>query len=135
MSPNGYYGRMKVRNTRELGVYVRARRAALGMDQTTLAGKAGTSRKWLIEVERGKPGVELGLVLRTLRALDVAVDLAADVPVNKPTEAPKPKSRKAAAIKPVKRPRRLSARRDPADLPAADIDEVLHALKKAVTRR
>ena len=123
--------KMKIRNIKDLGAYLRARRIELGMDQSTLAEKARTSRKWLIEVENGKPGAELGLVLRTLRALDVAVDLSADVPASKPAKVLKPKAGKAAAIKPAKRPRRTPRRHDS----TKDIDEVLHALKKAVTRR
>jgi HTH-type transcriptional regulator/antitoxin HipB len=122
---------MKIRNIKDLGAYLRARRSELRMDQATLAGKARTSRKWLIEVENGKPGAELGLVLRTLRALDVAVDLSADVPASKPAKVLKPKAGKAAATKPAKRSRRAPRRHDPTE----DIDEVLHALKKAVTRR
>jgi HTH-type transcriptional regulator / antitoxin HipB len=123
--------KMKIRNIKDLGAYLRARRSELRMDQATLAGKARTSRKWLIEVENGKPGAELGLVLRTLRALDVAVDLSADVPASKPAKVLKPKAGKAAATKPAKRSRRAPRRHDPTE----DIDEVLHALKKAVTRR
>jgi HTH-type transcriptional regulator / antitoxin HipB len=126
---------MRIRNIRDLGAYLRARRTELGMDQATLARKAGTSRKWLIEVENGKPGAELGLVLRSLRALDVAVDLSADVPAGKPAKVLKPKAGKAAGIKganrPAKRPRRLTGGHDS----AGDIDEVLRSLKKAVTRR
>jgi HTH-type transcriptional regulator / antitoxin HipB len=122
---------MRVRSIKDLGAYLRARRSELGMDQATLAKKAGTSRKWLIEVESGKPGAELGLVLRAFRALDVVVDLSAEVPASKPAKALKPKTGKAAAIKAAKRPRRPRGRHDP----AVDIDEVLHALKKAVRRR
>jgi HTH-type transcriptional regulator / antitoxin HipB len=125
--------KMKIRNIKDLGAYLRARRIDLGMDQATLAKKAGTSRKWLIEVENGKPGAELGLVLRTLRALDVAVDLSADVPASRPAKTLKPKASKTAAIEPAKRP--LPGRHHLAKLPAEDIDEVLRALKKAVTRR
>jgi transcriptional regulator with XRE-family HTH domain len=109
---------------------LRARRTELGMDQATLAGKARTSRKWLIEVENGKPGAELGMVLRTLRALEVAVDLSADVPVNRSAKVLKPKAGKGAGIKPAKRPRYAQRNQ-----PSEDIDEVLRALKKAVTRR
>jgi HTH-type transcriptional regulator / antitoxin HipB len=131
---------MRIRNIKDLGAYLRARRTELGMDQATLAEKAGTSRKWLIEVENGKPGAALGLVLRTLRALDVAVDLSGDVSVSKPAKVLKPKAIKAAAIEPAKRPRRRvpildPGRKDLAGLPAEDIDEVLNALNKAATRR
>lgn len=66
---------MRIRTITDLGAYVRSRRNELGMDQAELAKKAGTSRKWLVEVERGKPGAEIGLVLQTLRALGVVIDL------------------------------------------------------------
>jgi HTH-type transcriptional regulator/antitoxin HipB len=125
---------MRIRNIKDLGAYLRGRRIELGMDQATLAEKARTSRKWLIEVENGKPGAELGLVLRTLRALDVAVDLSADVPASKPAKVVKPKASKATTIKPAKRPRRPK-RNGRVELPAEDIDEVLRALNKAGSRR
>jgi HTH-type transcriptional regulator/antitoxin HipB len=48
------------------------------MDQISLAKKAGTSRKWLVEVEQGKPGAEIGLILRTLKSLEIAINLRAD---------------------------------------------------------
>jgi HTH-type transcriptional regulator/antitoxin HipB len=69
---------MRIRTATELGAFIRERRTELGMDQMTLAQRAGTSRKWLIEVEKGKPGAEIGLVLRTLKALAVSIDLTAD---------------------------------------------------------
>jgi HTH-type transcriptional regulator/antitoxin HipB len=61
-----------IRTSSDLGALIRERRIKLGLDQISLAKKAGTSRKWLIEVERGKPRAEIGLILRTLRALGVA---------------------------------------------------------------
>ena len=75
---------MRIRTSTDLGAYLRARRNELGMDQATLAKKAGTSRKWLVEAEQGKPGAAVGMVLRTLRALDVAIDLSDDHPIAKP---------------------------------------------------
>src|SRR5436305_7501408 len=131
---------MRIRNIKDLGAYLRTRRTQLGMDQATLAAKAGTSRKWLIEVENGKPGAALGLVLRTLRALDIAIDLSDDVPVSKPVQDLKPKAGKAAAIEPSRRSRRRVPIPNPgrdnlAQLPADDINEVLRALNKPATRR
>jgi len=55
------------------------------MDQIELAKKAGTSRKWLVEVERGKSGAEIGLILRTLKSLEISIDLEADTSVLPPT--------------------------------------------------
>ena len=69
---------MRIRTTTDLGAFIRERRTALGMDQVSLAKKAGTSRKWLVEVERGKPGAEIGLILRTLKSLEISIDVEAD---------------------------------------------------------
>jgi HTH-type transcriptional regulator / antitoxin HipB len=69
---------MRIRTAADLGAFIRERRTQLGMDQIALAKKAGTSRKWLVEVEQGKPRAEIGLILRTLKSLGVSVDLKAD---------------------------------------------------------
>ena len=81
---------MLIRTPSDLGALIRERRIKLGLDQISLAKKVGTSRKWLIEVENGKPRAEIGLILRTLKALGVSLasDTATDVP---------PKRSKAAA--------------------------------------
>lgn len=65
---------MLVRTPSDLGALIRERRVKLRLDQRSLAQKAGTSRKWLIEVENGKPRAEIGLILRTLNALGVELD-------------------------------------------------------------
>jgi HTH-type transcriptional regulator/antitoxin HipB len=67
-----------MRTATDLGAFIRERRTKLGMDQVALAEKAGTSRKWLIEVEQGKPRAEIGLILRTLKTLGVSIDLQID---------------------------------------------------------
>jgi HTH-type transcriptional regulator/antitoxin HipB len=69
---------MKIRTATDLGAFIKDRRVKLGMDQSVLAEKAGTSRKWIVEVEQGKPRAEIGLVLRTLKTLGVSLDIAAD---------------------------------------------------------
>jgi HTH-type transcriptional regulator/antitoxin HipB len=66
---------MRMRTATDLGAFIRERRTKLGMDQVALAEKAGTSRKWLIEVEQGKPRAEIGLILKTLKTLGVSIDL------------------------------------------------------------
>src|ERR1700733_16277843 len=74
---------MLIRTPSDLGALIRERRIKLGLDQISLAKKAGTSRKWLIEVENGKPRAEIGLILRTLKALGVSLATSgtvADVP-------------------------------------------------------
>lgn len=69
---------MHIRTVADLGSFIRERRIKLGMDQGDLAEKAGTSRKWIVEVEQGKPRAEIGLVLRTLKTLGVSLDIVAD---------------------------------------------------------
>jgi HTH-type transcriptional regulator/antitoxin HipB len=69
---------MRIRTATDLGAFIRERRTKLGMDQIALAQKAGTSRKWLIEVEQGKPRAEIGLILKTLKTLGISIDLQAE---------------------------------------------------------
>jgi HTH-type transcriptional regulator/antitoxin HipB len=78
---------MLIRTATDLGAFIRERRTKLGMDQLSLAKKAGTSRKWLVEVEQGKPGAEIGLILRTLKSLEISIDLEADSSVATPPQS------------------------------------------------
>lgn len=68
---------MRVRTARDLGAVVRAEREDRGWSQQELAAAAGVSKRWLVAVEAGKPGAEIGLVLRTLHALDLELDAVA----------------------------------------------------------
>ena len=67
---------MQVRTTRDIGLLIRDRRQARGLDQATLAAKAGVSRQWIVGVERGRPRAEVGLILRTLRVLGIELRVA-----------------------------------------------------------
>lgn len=66
----------RIRTPRELGLVLRERRRALGLSQQELADKVGASRPWIVEIERGKPRAELGLVLRTMNTLGLHLHLA-----------------------------------------------------------
>jgi HTH-type transcriptional regulator/antitoxin HipB len=68
-----------VRTPRDLGALIREHRGRLGLDQRALAERVGVSRQWIIEVERGKAGAAVGLLLRTLEALGVTL-LVDDAP-------------------------------------------------------
>ena len=65
---------MRLNNARDLGLYVRDRRRRLGITQAGLAASAQVSRRWLSDLEGGKPTAEVGLVFKVLHALEVAVD-------------------------------------------------------------
>jgi HTH-type transcriptional regulator/antitoxin HipB len=69
---------MLLRTPIDLGFAIRDRRRRLNLDQDDLAKRVGVSRKWIIDVEKGKPRAELGLVLRTLDALGLRLALSAD---------------------------------------------------------
>jgi HTH-type transcriptional regulator / antitoxin HipB len=66
---------MLIRTPADLGALIRERRTKLGLNQMSLAKKAGTSRKWLVEVENGKPRAEIGLIFRTLKALGLTLTI------------------------------------------------------------
>jgi HTH-type transcriptional regulator/antitoxin HipB len=66
---------MRVRTTEEIGLRIRDRRLQLGWSQAQLAERVGKTRQWVINLERGRPGAGLGLVLRVLSVLDLVVDV------------------------------------------------------------
>lgn len=62
---------MELRDAADIGALVRASRKRRRMSQQDLADAAGVSRRWLIDLEAGKPRAELSLVLRALSALGI----------------------------------------------------------------
>lgn len=67
---------MQVRSARELGFVVRGRRKKLGWSQEQLAQQARVSRWWVTELESGRARAQLDLVLRTVGALGLVLDLS-----------------------------------------------------------
>jgi HTH-type transcriptional regulator/antitoxin HipB len=65
---------MRIASARDLGLYIADRRRDVGMTQSDLASAAQVSRRWLSELERGKPTAALGLALRTLHALGLVLE-------------------------------------------------------------
>jgi HTH-type transcriptional regulator/antitoxin HipB len=64
---------MQLRTARDIGALIRDQRKNQKLDQAELAGKVGVNRRWVIEVERGKPRAEIGLILKTLDALGLTL--------------------------------------------------------------
>lgn len=60
---------VRIRTPIDLGLVIREQRKRLRLGQRELARQVGVSRQWIVEVEKGKPRAEVGLVLRTLGAL------------------------------------------------------------------
>jgi y4mF family transcriptional regulator len=59
--------------TQELGHLIRITRNELGLKQEQLAAAAGVGLRFLIELERGKPTVQLAKTLSVLDALGLTV--------------------------------------------------------------
>jgi y4mF family transcriptional regulator len=63
------------RTPKDLGLLIRDQRRRLGLDQHDLAQRVGVSRQWVVEIEGGKSRAALVLVLRTLAALGLELDV------------------------------------------------------------
>lgn len=66
--------RVSIDSPEALGRLIRKRRKSLGLNQTELAGVAGTSLRFLSELERGKPTAQLDATLRVLAALGASLE-------------------------------------------------------------
>lgn len=62
---------MRIRTPADLGALVRDRQTKLALDQRSLAQKVSVSRQWIVEVEKGKPRGEIGLLLRIIDTLGI----------------------------------------------------------------
>lgn len=60
---------------RQIGVAVRAQRKAQGLDQVELAKAANVAVRTLSQIEAGKPTLRLDVLLRTLNALGMELDV------------------------------------------------------------
>jgi y4mF family transcriptional regulator len=65
---------VRLSDAEDLGRYVRERRRLAGLNQSDLAARAKVSRRWLADLEAGKPTVEVGLVFRVMSALGLFLD-------------------------------------------------------------
>lgn len=70
--------KLSIQSTRDLGTAIRAVRKSAALRQDDLAGVVGVSRQFAVDVEKGKPTVQLGRVLLLLQEL--GIPLSVDVP-------------------------------------------------------
>jgi HTH-type transcriptional regulator/antitoxin HipB len=66
-------GHTPVHNAAELGALIRARRRDLGLKQLDIAGIGNTGNRFIVELENGKPTVQLQKVLDLLDLLGLEV--------------------------------------------------------------
>jgi HTH-type transcriptional regulator/antitoxin HipB len=69
---------MYIRTPRDLGLIIRENRRRLGLGQAELAQRVGVSRQWLLGVEKGRKRVDAALLLKTLTALGLSLDVRDD---------------------------------------------------------
>ncbi len=81
---------MQLHTPAEVGAAIRARRRSLGWDQAELAKRMGASRLWVNQVEGGKPGAGLGLVLRAFGTLGLTLSVATPAALNVAIGTPTP---------------------------------------------
>jgi HTH-type transcriptional regulator / antitoxin HipB len=74
---------MRIRTVTDLGSIIRDSRIKSGLDQKSLAQRIGVGREWIIDVEKGKPRAQVGLVLRAINALAIALDARPETPPQK----------------------------------------------------
>lgn len=60
---------LNVKNPKELGQLARQRRRAAGLTLKQAAGMAGVGVRFLSELERGKPTLQIGLAIEVLQLL------------------------------------------------------------------
>lgn len=65
-----------LRNAEQLGMTIRLKRKEKSLSQNRLAELLGVERKWVLRLEAGNPKAELGLVLKTLNALNLRASLS-----------------------------------------------------------
>lgn len=64
----------------DFGLVLRQLRRRSGLAQAELAELADVGRKWLSQVENGKPTAEIGLVMRVLYVLGYGIELVEVAP-------------------------------------------------------
>jgi HTH-type transcriptional regulator/antitoxin HipB len=75
---------MTIQTTRDLGAAIRQARKEQGLSQGALAKAVRVHQPKISAIERGAPGVRVGLVLRILRALNLSLTLTAPAALDKP---------------------------------------------------
>ena len=71
---------MHVRTARDLGAVIRQERKKRGLSQIALAKDVGVHQPKISAVEKGAPGVRIGLILQILRALDLELAITTPSP-------------------------------------------------------
>ena len=86
--------KFSVRSVEDLALLLRAVRKSARVRQDDLAATAGVSKQFAADVERGKPTVQLGLVLKLLA--EAGVTLNAEIPDSAAEEVDRQRAKRNA---------------------------------------
>ena len=75
MFPVGIMEPIEIRTAEDLGKAIRAARREQGLRQEELALGAGTGRRFISDLERGKPTAQIGPALKVVAALGLRIQL------------------------------------------------------------
>ena len=79
---------MLLRTPSDFGAAIRDQRRRRSLDQSDLAKQVDVSRKWIIDIEKGKARAEIGLILRTLDVLGLRLSLHQGTATQQTSELP-----------------------------------------------
>lgn len=77
MAENTYFSTRLARTPADIGTAITEARKARGYSQQEFADLAGVGRRFISELESGKPTAEIGKVLQVLTALGLDVEVRA----------------------------------------------------------
>ena len=66
---------MTIKDSAELGTIIRKHRKQAGLTQKKMASLAGVGARFLSELERGKPTIQLGKTLKVIQLLGLELTL------------------------------------------------------------
>jgi y4mF family transcriptional regulator len=74
-APGGNPARTPLSGPEEIGARVRQRRRALELTQAELAVRAGVGKRFMVEVEQGKPTLEVGKLMQVVAACGLTLSI------------------------------------------------------------
>jgi HTH-type transcriptional regulator/antitoxin HipB len=78
---------MRVHSMSDIAAAIRGCRLDQKLSQSELARRSHVSRKWISEIEAGKPTAELALVLRVFEELELNLYIGEETSANAPPAA------------------------------------------------
>ena len=77
---NAPIGNIVIQSAADLGDVARMQRQRLGLNQADIAGLAGTGNRFIVDLERGKPTLQLQMALDVLHLLGLEVSVRPRAP-------------------------------------------------------